>query len=157
SIAPRRSRTALSERAHGRRRRCVFIRLRSPRRDPRPQIHRNARALQVRAGAVHSRVMSRPEPEFRHLGEAFFHRAAELGGQTFLKLQSAGRFEEISWSDFAAMVRETMLGLDALGLRAGDRVAIIGENSLPWLCADLATLASGLANVVISSRLSELT
>jgi long-chain acyl-CoA synthetase len=101
--------------------------------------------------------MKGTEPEFRHLGQVFFHRAGQLGGQTFLKLQSAGRFEEISWRDFAAMVRETMLGLDALGLRAGDRVAIIGENSLPWLCADLATLASGLVNVVLSSRLSELT
>ena len=101
--------------------------------------------------------MSSPEPEFRHLGEVFFHRAGQLGGQTFLKLQSTGRFAEISWRDFAAMVRETILGLDALGLRPGDRVAIIGENSLPWLCADLATLASGLANVVLSSRLSELT
>jgi long-chain acyl-CoA synthetase len=101
--------------------------------------------------------MNGTEPEFRHLGQVFFHRAGQLGGQTFLKLQSAGRFEEISWRDFAAMVRETMLGLDALGLRAGDRVAIIGENSLPWLCADLATLASGLVNVVLSSRLSELT
>ncbi|HTM07607.1 MAG TPA: AMP-binding protein [Verrucomicrobiae bacterium] len=101
--------------------------------------------------------MSHTEPNYRHLGEVFFHRAAQLGGQTFLKLQSAGRFEEISWRDFGEMVRETVLGLDALGLRAGDRVAIIGENSLAWLCADLATLASGLANVVISSRLSELT
>ena len=99
--------------------------------------------------------MSNTEPNYRHLGEVFFHRAAQLGGQTFLKLQSAGRFEEISWRDFAAMVRETMLGLDALGLRAGDRVAIIGENSLAWLCADLATLAGGLCNVVISPRLSE--
>ncbi len=99
--------------------------------------------------------MSNTEPNYRHLGEVFFHRAAQLGDRTFLKLQSAGRFEEISWRDFAAMVRETMLGLEDLGLRYGDRVAIVGENSLPWLCADLATLAAGLSNVVISPRLSE--
>ncbi|HEY1373193.1 MAG TPA: AMP-binding protein [Candidatus Binatia bacterium] len=101
--------------------------------------------------------MSNTEPNYRHLGEVFFQRAAQLGDQTFLKLQSAGKFEEISWRDFAAMVRETLLGLDALGLRAGDRVAIVGENSLPWLCADMATLGAGLSNVVISSRVSDAT
>jgi long-chain acyl-CoA synthetase len=95
------------------------------------------------------------EANYRHLGEVFFQRASQLGEQTFLKLQSAGRFEEVSWRDFAAMIRETMLGLDALGLRSGSRVAIVGENSLAWLCADLATLAAGLPNVVISPRLSE--
>ncbi len=97
------------------------------------------------------------EPNYRHLGEVFFQRAAQLGNQTFLKLQSAGKFEEISWRDFAAMVRETLLGLDSLGVRAGDRVAIVGENSLPWLCADMATLGAGLSNVVISSRVSDVT
>jgi long-chain acyl-CoA synthetase len=99
--------------------------------------------------------MSQTDQNYRHLGEVFFHRAAQLDAQTFLKLQKSGRFEEISWRDFAAMVRETILGLDALGLRAGERVAIVAENSLPWLCADLATLAAGFSNVVISSRLSE--
>ncbi|HEX9443682.1 MAG TPA: AMP-binding protein [Candidatus Binatia bacterium] len=96
---------------------------------------------------------ARAEP--RHLGEVFFQRAAELGDRTFIKLQRAGRFEEISWKDFAARVEEAVLGLRALGLRSGDRVAIIGENSVDWLCADLATLAAGLPNVVISPRLSE--
>src|SRR3954470_13797045 len=99
--------------------------------------------------------MNEPEPNYRHLGEVFLHRASQLGERTFLKLQTAGRFEEISWRDFGAMVREAILGLDALGLRSGERVAIIGENSLAWLCADLATLATGLSNVVISPRLSE--
>ncbi|HKA32765.1 MAG TPA: AMP-binding protein [Candidatus Binatia bacterium] len=101
--------------------------------------------------------MSNTETNYRHLGEVFFHRAAQLGDQTFLKLQSGGKFEEISWRDFETMVRETLLGLDALGLRAGDRVAIVGDNSLPWLCADMATLAAGLSNVVMSSRVSDIT
>jgi long-chain acyl-CoA synthetase len=92
----------------------------------------------------------------RHLGALFCQRAATLGERTFIKLQRGGRFEEISWKDFAAKVEETVLGLNALGLGSGERVAIIGENSMEWLCADLATLAAGLANVVISPRLSEL-
>ncbi|OGP96632.1 MAG: hypothetical protein A2W10_00775 [Deltaproteobacteria bacterium RBG_16_55_12] len=50
-----------------------------------------------------------------------------------------------------------MLGLYSLGLRKGERMAILSENRLEWLYADIATLASGLPNVVISPRLSEAT
>jgi long-chain acyl-CoA synthetase len=91
----------------------------------------------------------------RHLGALFFQRAEQLGGQTFIKLQRGGRLEEISWKDFGAKVEEAILGLNALGIGSGERVAIIGENSVEWLCADMATLAAGLPNVVISPRLSQ--
>ena len=66
----------------------------------------------------------------RHLGAPFFRRAAELGDRTFVKLQRGERFEEISWRDFGARVGSAILGLYALGLAKGDRVAII-ERYLP--------------------------
>jgi len=91
----------------------------------------------------------------RHLGALFFRRAAELGDRTFVKLQRGERFEEISWRDFGARVRGVILGLYALGLAKGDRVAILGENSVEWLCADMATLAGGFPNVVVSPTLSD--
>ena len=91
----------------------------------------------------------------RHLGALFFRRVAQLGDRTFIKLQRRDRFEEISWKDFGAKVQETILGLYALGLLQGERVAILSENSVEWLCADMATLAGGLPNVVVSPRLSE--
>jgi long-chain acyl-CoA synthetase len=96
-----------------------------------------------------------PTTKPRHLAALFFQRAAQLGEQAFINLQHGGRFEEVSWKDFGAKVEETVLGLNALGLGAGERVAIIGENSVEWLCADMATLAAGLPNVVISPRLSQ--
>ena len=91
----------------------------------------------------------------RHLGAIFFRRVAELGDRPFVKLQRGERFEEISWRDFGAMVQNVLLALFAMGLAPGERVAIIGENSLEWLCADLATLAGGLPNVVVSPALSD--
>ncbi len=91
----------------------------------------------------------------RHLGGLFFQRVAQLEERAFIKLQRGGRFAEISWKDFGAKVEQIALGLHALGLKPGERVAIISENSLEWLCADLATLAAGFPNVVISPRLSE--
>ncbi|HET9916334.1 MAG TPA: AMP-binding protein, partial [Candidatus Binatia bacterium] len=91
----------------------------------------------------------------RHVGQIFFQRAAELGDRTFIKLQKGESFEEVSWRAFAAMVRHVLAGLCTLGILPGDTVAIIGENSLPWLAADLATLAGGFPNVVISPSLSD--
>ena len=91
----------------------------------------------------------------RHVGQIFFQRAAELGDRTFIKLQKGECFEEISWRAFAAMVSHALLGLCGLGILPGDTVAIIGENSLAWLAADMATLAGGFTNVVISPSLSD--
>lgn len=92
---------------------------------------------------------------YRSLGELFFHRAAELGDRTFLHLQRNRRFEEVSWRDFAVRVRDVLLGLDASGFAPGDVMAIIGENRIEWLCADLATLAGGFPNVTLSPALSD--
>ena len=78
-----------------------------------------------------------------------------MGDRTFVKLQRDERFEEISWRDFGAMVQNVLLALYGIGLAPGERVAIVGENSLQWLCADLATLAGGLPNVIVSPTLSD--
>jgi long-chain acyl-CoA synthetase len=96
-----------------------------------------------------------PYTKDRHLGAIFFRRVAELGDRTFVKLQRNERFDEISWHDFGAMVQKVLLALYAIGLAPGERVAIVGENSLQWLCADLATLAGGLPNVIVSPTLSD--
>lgn len=94
-------------------------------------------------------------PLGRHLGEIFFQRVEELGDRSFIKLQRGGRLEEISWREFGALVQNLLLALYSLGLSAGAPVAIIGENSLEWLCADLATLAGGFPNVVVSPAVSD--
>ncbi len=97
----------------------------------------------------------RPLPPERHLGACFFHRVAELGDRTFVKLQRREKFEEISWREFGNKVSQAIFALYALGLKKGDRVAIVGENSLEWLCADLATLVGGFPNVIVSPTLSD--
>ena len=91
----------------------------------------------------------------RHLGALFFRRAAHFGDQTCVKLQRGTAFEEISWRELGSKVRQAILGLYALGLTKGDKVGIVADNSLGWLCADLATLAGGFPNVVASPTLSD--
>ena len=91
----------------------------------------------------------------RHIGQIFFKRVDELGDRPFIKLQKKDRFETVSWRVFGALVQNLLLALYGLGFVPGESVAIIGENSLSWLCADLATLAGGLPNVVIAPALSD--
>jgi long-chain acyl-CoA synthetase len=96
-----------------------------------------------------------PYTNTRHLGALFFYRVAQLGDRTFIRLQRGECFEEISWRDFGVMVQNVLLALYAIGLKQGETVALIGENSLQWLCADLATLGGGLPNVVVSPNSSD--
>jgi long-chain acyl-CoA synthetase len=99
---------------------------------------------------------SNPPLQGRHIGQIFFRRVEQLGDRTFIKLQKEGRFEEVSWRAFGTMVQNVILALSALGLVQGETIAIIGENSLEWLCADLGTLAGGWPNVVVAPSLSDL-
>ena len=96
-----------------------------------------------------------PHANLRHLGALFFYRVAQLGDRTFIKLQRGERFEEVSWRNFGVMVQNVLLALYTIGLTQGEAVAIIGENSPQRLCADLATLAGGFPNVVLSPTLSD--
>ncbi len=94
-------------------------------------------------------------PPSRHIGRIFFQRVAELGDRLCVKSQKKDGFETVSWCEFGALTQSLLLALHELRLAPGDAVAIIGENSLPWLCADLATLAGGLPNVVVSPAMSD--
>ena len=94
-------------------------------------------------------------PSARHIGRIFFQRVDELGDRICVRSQKKDRFETVSWREFGALTQSLLLALYDLRLAPGEPVAIIGENSLPWLCADLATLAGGLPNVVVSPALSD--
>ncbi len=75
---------------------------------------------------------------------AFFETAAGCPERPALKRRLApGRWAEMSWSQYATEVRRVGRALIALGVQAGDRVAICGPNVPEWLLANLGTLAAG--------------
>lgn len=69
----------------------------------------------------------------------------------FLRFKRGGEWRSLSFGEVARRVRELALGLHALGLQSGDRVAIWSENRPEWNLADLATLAIGAVDVPIYS------
>src|SRR5205814_1570895 len=59
----------------------------------------------------------------------------------------AGAYEAISWAEAARQVSQLSRGLRVLGIRPGDRVALIAENRPEWLIADFAIVAAGAVTV----------
>jgi len=64
-----------------------------------------------------------------------------------------GIWREVTWSEYAAQVRSVALGLDEMGVRVGDRVAVFADNEPRWLYADLGIQAVGAASVGIYAAL----
>lgn len=60
-----------------------------------------------------------------------------------------GEWINISAAEFATRVRHVALGLASLGIKAGDRVALLSENRPEWSITDLAILSLGAVNVPI--------
>jgi len=81
------------------------------------------------------------------LPQILARRAAEHPSRVALRHKDLGRWKEYTWADYADHVARAGLALRALGVTAGDRVAIVGENRPEWLFADLG--AQGIGAVVV--------
>src|SRR4051794_11056791 len=79
------------------------------------------------------------------------HRAmcAKLGPLTSLRYKKDGLWHRISWDDYRREADNIAAGLMCLGVKAGDRVAILSENRWEWLVADHAILSTGAVDVPI--------
>ncbi len=78
-----------------------------------------------------------------------FRNAAASGKPDLLLSKVGGQWRPISASDFGFTVRALSLGLNALGIQPGDRVAILSENRPEWAMADYAILCAGAWSVPI--------
>jgi long-chain acyl-CoA synthetase len=69
------------------------------------------------------------------------------GKQNALNSKKGREWVSISASEFVERVKNVTLGLAALGLRPGDRVALLSENRPEWSIADMAILSLGAITV----------
>jgi long-chain acyl-CoA synthetase len=79
------------------------------------------------------------------LASIFFDRAQAYGDRTALlrKNKESKTYSGISWTEWADQVKWTALGISTIGVKRGDRVAILSENCPEWAIADLAILSLG--------------
>jgi long-chain acyl-CoA synthetase len=73
----------------------------------------------------------------------------ENGALPAVKHKRDGRWQDVSWAELAERARNVSDGLAALGVRPGDRVAVIGETNLEWMIADLGILGAGAITATI--------
>ncbi|KPK62301.1 MAG: hypothetical protein AMS21_07835, partial [Gemmatimonas sp. SG8_38_2] len=64
-----------------------------------------------------------------------------------LKFRKDGAWHSISHDEFYSEVKRAALGLAALGVGPGDRVAILSENRPEWLISDFACVMLGAISV----------
>jgi long-chain acyl-CoA synthetase len=77
------------------------------------------------------------------IAHAFEHNAVKYGDKAFLREKQNGGWTNLSWTDIAAATRRVRAGLLELGLKPGDRIAILAENCPRWVIVDLAALGMG--------------
>jgi len=70
-------------------------------------------------------------------------RAAREPQGIAYRAKRLGLYEERTWREYAARVSRCALGLRALGLEPGERVAIMGDACEEWALADLGAQAAG--------------
>ncbi|MVT50081.1 AMP-binding protein [Bradyrhizobium yuanmingense] len=76
-------------------------------------------------------------------------RAAMHGEARALREKDYGIWNPYSWRHYYETARAVALGLLSLGIKAGDRIAIAGENTPEWFYADLGAQMIGAVTVGI--------
>jgi long-chain acyl-CoA synthetase len=66
-----------------------------------------------------------------------------------LNYREDGNWKNITGAEFVERVKDVALGLATLGIRPGDRIALLSENRPEWSIADMAILSLGAINVPI--------
>ena len=73
----------------------------------------------------------------------FRTRVEHLGVRPALRRCVDGRWQTLDWYNYGRLVREVCAGLAALGMKPGDRVAILSWNRMEWHFADLGVMSAG--------------
>jgi len=73
--------------------------------------------------------------------------AARFGDRVAMREKEYGIWQPFTWREVHDHVRDFSLGLVAMGLAPGDKVAIIGDNRPEWVWSEIAAQAAGAASV----------
>ena len=95
-----------------------------------------------------------PEAHIRTLADLPFHVSGRYPKPALLRRCRPDGYDELSSRQFFEDVRDCALGLAGLGVRPGDRVALICETRPEWLVADLGILTIGAVTVPIYPTLT---
>ena len=87
--------------------------------------------------------------ELKTLAALPFHFAGRHPRPALVRRCRGDAVEELSTQELFDRIRDLSLGLGALGVEAGDRVAIVSDSRPEWVIADLAALTAGAVTAPI--------
>ena len=87
------------------------------------------------------------------LNRLFFDAVEKYHKPDALQVKRNGRYEPISHETLLDRIRRASLGLEQIGIRPGDRAAILSENRPEWAIADYACLMLGATDVPLYPNL----
>jgi long-chain acyl-CoA synthetase len=92
--------------------------------------------------------------EPRTLAELFLRAVEKYNRVDALNYKKDGAWQAISSQEMLSRIENIALGLYSLGLRAGDRIALLAANSPEWTLADGGCQFAGMINVPIYTTLA---
>ena len=119
--------------------------------EDRRSLGRHSDALMIAASAESTPMDDR----ITTLAQLPFHTAGRYPKAALIRRCQGTDVEELSSREFFDRIRDLGLGLGALGVVPGDRVAILSESRPEWLIADFAVLTGGGVSVPIYPNLPE--
>src|ERR1700730_11367148 len=100
-----------------------------------------------------------PDRAASTLGENFETQARKYGARPSLKDERDKVWTDHSWTEISDAAGKLRAGLAGLGVKPGDRVAILSDNCPEWIVVDQAVLGRGAVVVPLytTSGLEETT
>ena len=86
---------------------------------------------------------------YRTLPSLLIRNAEKWPDKIALREKEFGIFNDISWLEYLANVKNFALGLLSIGFKKDDKVAIIGDNRPEWIYAEMASQSVGSGSVGI--------
>ena len=93
--------------------------------------------------------------ELKTLAALPFHFVGRHPKPALMRRCRGDAVEELSTQELFDRIRDFSLGLGALGVGPGDRVAILSDSRPEWVIADLAALTAGAVTAPIYPTLPE--
>jgi len=79
----------------------------------------------------------------------FFRQAARLAAQPLVHYPDGDAWKTATWAEMSRRVLAIASALVDAGVKAGDHVVLMGENSVDWICCDFAIQAARAVTVPI--------
>ncbi len=79
--------------------------------------------------------------------EMLYHWEKHSPQKTYLRQPISDKWHEYNWQEVGQQVRKLTTGLQNLGYKKGDKIAIISKNCAQWIMTDLALQLGGFVSV----------